>query len=48
MLHFMQVPLGVILKSEQKLEDIMDDLQQYVPVVTSEHEYVLPGVSEPN
>ena len=38
------------IKSEQKLEgmvDIMKELQKYVPVVTSECTYELPGMDEP-
>lgn len=42
--------MGVILKSEQKLEEmieIMEDIQQYVPLVTTEHNYRLQGVDDP-
>lgn len=45
-----QVPLGVLLKSEQKLEDMVDimgDLQQYVPTVTTTTEYNLSGSDDP-
>ena len=37
-----QVPLGILLKTETKYEDmvsIMDHLHQYVPTVTSEYFY---------
>ena len=40
--HFLQIPLGVLLKTETKYEDmvgIMDHLHQYVPTVTSEYIY---------
>ena len=40
----------MILKSEQKLEDmvdIMSDLQEYVPVCTTDHSYDLPGRDDP-
>ena len=33
--HFLQIPLGVLLKTETKYEDmvgIMDHLHQYVPI----------------
>ena len=39
-----QVPLGVILKNEQKLEDmveILDNLQEYVPMTTITDERVV-------
>lgn len=45
-----QIPLGVILKSEVKLEEMVDvvaDLQQYVPVVTTDVEYNIPGREKP-
>ena len=42
--------MGVILKSEQKMEgmvEIMEHLQQYVPLKTTEHSYELPDVDGP-
>ena len=39
----------LLLKSEQKLEDMVDimlDLQEYVPVSTTSHNYQLPGREE--
>ena len=39
---FLQIPLGILLKTETKYEDmvgIMDHLHQYVPTVTSEYFY---------
>ena len=44
------MPLGVILKSEQKLEDmveIMADLQHYAPLCTTDHSYEIPGLDNP-
>ena len=43
------VPLGVILQSEQKLEemvDIIDDVHQYVPTHTTTGEYCTLGDDE--
>ena len=42
--------MGVILKSEVKLEEMVDvvtNLQQYVPVVTTDVEYNVPGREKP-
>ena len=42
----LKVPLGIILKCEQKYEemvDILDSLHQYVPIVTTTEKTVLPG-----
>ena len=39
---FLQIPLGILLKTETKYEDmvgIMDYLHQYIPTVTSEYFY---------
>ena len=47
---FLKVPLGVILKSEQKLDDmvqIMEELQQYVPLVTTTYDYNVVGRANP-
>ena len=46
MLFTFQVPLGIILKSEQKndeMQDILDDLHQYVPTVTTTEKINPPG-----
>ena len=40
-----QVPLGVILKSENKIDEmceIMECMQQYVPHVQASHDFVNP------
>ena len=47
---YLYVPLGVTLKSEQKLEEmvqIMEDLQQYVPTNTTTSEYHVCGSDSP-
>lgn len=44
------MPLGVILKNEQKLEDmveIMDHLQEYVPMTTTTEETEIAGSTVP-
>lgn len=43
---YLQVPLGVILKSESKTEemiDILEDLHQYVPTTSTTNEIEVPG-----
>lgn len=43
------MPLGVILKSETKTEDmvcICEDLHSYVPTNSAEHTVEVPGESE--
>ena len=45
-----QVPLGVITKSEQKLEDMVEivtKLQQYVPTITKTEEVLVAATEEP-
>lgn len=45
---FVQVPLGVILKNEQKHDEmieILDHLHQYVPTVTTTKNVDAPGLS---
>ncbi len=46
----MQVPVGIILKGEQKNEDmveILEDLQKYVPTVSTTESVDVPGESTP-
>ena len=43
------MPLGVLLKNENKYEDtidIMSHLQQYVPVVTQTKQQLIPSIGE--
>lgn len=48
--HCISVPLGIILKSETKhdeMVDILEHLQQYVPSVTTTEKVSAPGQPEP-
>ena len=48
-IYFMQVPLGVLPKNENKIEDmvcIMDHLHQYVPTLKKEHHVQVSTASE--
>ena len=45
-MHVSQVPLGIELKSEQKLDEmvaILDSLQKYVPMVPKTKNVTVPG-----
>lgn len=44
-MYFVQVPLGVIMKNENKLDQmclILDELQQYCPTLSEEVDVTLP------
>ena len=47
--HF-QIPLGIILKGEQKYEEMLEvlaHLGQYVPTVSTTENVDIPGMEEP-
>jgi hypothetical protein len=46
MYNVMQVPLGIERKSEQKTEDILESLQQYVPRVPANEVVDVPGCEQ--
>ena len=48
--YYIQVPLGIELKSEQKVEEmvaILDSLQKYVPKIPRREKIYVPGCVEP-